>query len=210
MPDVGIVGQRFERLFGEGLDDGAHSIAQMRKISEEFPGQVIFDFLPNAFHRIQFRTVRRQGDQDEVVREDQVLRAVKLGSIEEDDIEAVGGLLRARVQKVLEPLGICGRQFQEEAFSGPRCYGTIEPEALILELLLTNRLDAFERDPSTLGGNQSDSALILEMKLHFLGRLRLGDRRLKVGAEVFLNASTAASSFLGLLGRATLEVAPSL
>lgn len=210
MPDVGVVGQRFEGIFGEGLDDGAHSIAQMRKISEEFPGKVIFDFLPNAFHRIQFRTVRRQGDQEDVFREDEVLSAVKLGLIEEHDIEALGVLLRARFQKVLKPLGICGRQFQEEALSGVRCYGTIEPEALMLVLLLTNRLDAFERDPSALGGDQPDSALILEVKLHFLGRFHLGDHRLKVAPEVFLNAFTAASSFLGLLGRATLEVAPSL
>ena len=58
--DVGIPSQAFEDLFGEGLDDGAHPIAEVGQIPEEFPGDVIFEILPHSFHGIQFGTVRRQ------------------------------------------------------------------------------------------------------------------------------------------------------
>ena len=110
----------------------------------------------------------------------------------------------------MKALGIGCRQLEEEAVSCVRFYRTIKPEALVLVLLVPDGLHPLERDPSALGGDQSDAAFILEIHLDFLILLELGDQGLQLGAEVFLKASTASSSFLGLLGRATLDVAPNL
>ena len=110
----------------------------------------------------------------------------------------------------MKALGIGCRQLEEEAVSCVRFYSTIDPEALVLVLLVPDGFHPLERDPSTLGGDQPHSAFILELHLHLLGWIRLGDQSLKLGAEVFLKASTASSSFWGLLGRATLDVAPNL
>ena len=132
------------------------------------------------------------------------------GLIEEKDMEHVRLALGQGIQEVLKALGIGCRQLQEEAIPGVRFYRTLYPEALMLVLPQPDGLDSFERDSATLRRNQAYPGFIFEIHLHLRVGGLLGDRRLKVDAEVFFNAATACSSCLGLRGRATLAVAPSL
>ena len=132
------------------------------------------------------------------------------GLIEEEDMEYVRIALGEGIQKVLKALGIGCRQLEEEAIPGVRFYRAISPEALMLVLLHPDGFDAFEGDSATLRRNQAYPGFIFEIHLHLRVGGLLGDGRLKVDAEVFFSAATACSSCLGLRGRATLAVAPSL
>lgn len=84
--------------------------------------------LPQSLDRIEFWTVRRLEQQDDVLWYHQILALVKASVIDLEKVETVGKLLGKLIEKSLIAVGIHMRKLQEKGISGRRFHRTIDPE----------------------------------------------------------------------------------
>lgn len=102
----------------DGIEGGQHVIAEV----------VLAQVFPHVLDRIEFRTVRREEHETQVLRHAQRLRVMPPGAIQQHDVEAVGELLACRAQKdghrwVIHPRQ---RQGAEPAIEGADGHDAVE------------------------------------------------------------------------------------
>ena len=100
------------------------------KRREVEPRQRIFEVAPNALHRVQLRTIRRQEHQAHVGWEGQGLGGMRPTVVQEQQIQALREGLRKGLDEELEALGVQIRQLQEKALARGRLDRAIDIEPL--------------------------------------------------------------------------------
>lgn len=107
---------------------------QLGQILEQSPAQVFLQVLPQAFNRIQLRTVRWLKQQDDAVRNHEGFGFVKRPVIDLKHVERIGIGLRELVEKKLIAVTIDMRKLQKELLSSRWFYRPIEPKGFELPL----------------------------------------------------------------------------
>ena len=107
---------------------------ELGQILEQSPAQVFLQVLPQAFNRIQLRTVRWLKEQDDIVGNHEGFGFVKRPVIDLQNIERIGIGLRELVEKKLIAVAINMGKLQKELLSSRWFYRTIDPKSFELPL----------------------------------------------------------------------------
>ena len=165
---------------------------------------------PDALDRVEFGTVRRQDDEGDAGRHDEVTAHMPAGAVEDhDEMRVRRAGCRDVVEKDLHRAGIDRRQHQRDVLARgrPDCGEDVGPE--IAELLDARRALAAPppavADPALV----ADPGFVGEPKLDPLVGMLRGDGGYLVGKPPFLKAACASGSFLGWNGRAFWREKPS-
>lgn len=167
--------------------------------------------LPQPLNGIEFWTVRRLKQQNDVLRDNQILTFVKSSVIDLENVQTVRESLREFIQESLVAIGIHMGELQKQRSSGSRFNGSIEPESFEQPLPLSKGFDATGSNHSSHPGVQPKSTFILGkvadgawVLASFAG---VQAQHTEVGGKVCSKAALASRFCLQCCGRATFSLA---
>ena len=169
---------------------------ELVKGSEEPVGECPFEAPPDLFGRVEFRTIGREEQRQDVFGPAQPLCLVEGAVVQEQDLEFIGPFSGEVVKEDLEGVGRAMGQFQMKVMARDGRVGPEKPSGLEDLLKGAYRLDPLRGESFARAGEESEAALILRVQVHRSEPLAaLGDQVSTVLGEVFLKASAANGSF---------------
>lgn len=161
------------------------------------PFQDALQLLPESLNRVEFRTIGRQLDQDQIVRNDQTLGPVNRRTIDHHEMESRRvGQAKCR-QKGLKILSAHPLELHEKGVSRIGLHAAVEVKTLSSGVFDADGLVTFGSENAAGLGHPAKSAFVLEVEVDGLVPRLAGDGRFDFGSKVlFLNASTASGACL--------------
>lgn len=207
--EIRIPGERLQHRVRIRPKHGHQPLPQRIQVGKWFPCNRRFDRLPDSLAGIHLGTVGWLKYQHHIRGQHQRLGRMTARVVHQDDVQTRRVGLGKIIQKVLHHGSIQSRELHEVAGSTGGLDRPTDPGILETVLMQPDRFDSTGGNPPSMHGMEAKATLIARPDSE---RTLIGGRkhRLHVGRKRGLKLAHGIRVFLGLVGRGTFGLAPSL